>query len=229
MKKLKVHLAAVVVAATSAVFASASGVVKTVGPLSVSDKEAALKQGVNPMSDGGADPDMVKMAESKAGSAAKSIGNASISYIGGGSPSEGKSGTSDAGVEEALRSVGLRYTKLDNGNLRVNWTIKSGPRTHLTFVNAKSSNYYGVEMRDVWAIGFSATSIDSNNLQALLELNAKYKLGAWEVQKCNDKLYAVFTIRIPANASGKTLKTAMICAAEVADEIELKATRGDEF
>lgn len=230
MNRIKFQLAVCAMAASATVFAVESS--KSAELLSISAKGDGLKQSANSMK--GSDADAVKTTTRsleffKTDSAAKALGNASISYIGGGSSDDSSSGVSSASVARALDSVGLKYSKGSDGKFKVSWTIKGGPRTHMTVINAKSSNYCGVETRDVWAIGFSAETIDSNNLQALLELNATYKLGAWEVHKNDGKMFAIFTIRMPANASGAALRAASIYAAEVADDIELKATKGDAF
>lgn len=166
-----------------------------------------------------------KLGEFKASSVAA---NASISYIGS-SDSSSSSSKEDGRVRRALNSAGVNYTVDGDGDFKVNWTLTGG-RTHNTFINSKVSNYSGMELREIWAVGFVANSIDSGNLQALLELNATYKLGAWEVQKkSNGQYWAVFSVKVAADATGEVLKMMSNLVAQAADGIEAKATHKDEL
>lgn len=161
---------------------------------------------------------------------ASTAANASISYIG--SPSVGAaapSGKGDPRVYRALSTAGVNFTVDDDGDFRVNWTLENR-RTHNTFINSAVSNYSGMELREVWAVGFVVNSIDANNLQALLELNATYKLGAWEVQKKpNGQMWAVFSVKVAADASGEVLKVISNLVAQAADGIEATATHEDKL
>lgn len=166
----------------------------------------------------------------KIGSAKESsaTANASISYIGS-SDSSSSSGKEDGRVRRALNSADVKFTVDGDGDFKVCWTL-TDERTHITFINSRVSNYGGMELREVWAVGFVSNSISSENLQALLELNATYKLGAWEVQKkSNGQYWAVFGVKVAADASGEVLKLMSNLVAKTADEIEAKATHKDDL
>ena len=155
--------------------------------------------------------------------------NASIAYIGSTPAASSAKGKADVRVRRALQSASVKFTEDEDGDFRVQWTLEGG-RTHVTFVNSRVCDCGGMELREVWAVGFVAPSLDANNLQALLEMNASYKIGAWELQKKRDgKYWAVFSVKVSADASGEALKLISGLVAKTADDIESKATREDKL
>ena len=155
--------------------------------------------------------------------------NASIAYIGSTPAATSATGKADVRVRRALQSAGVKFAEDEDGDFRVHWTLDGG-RTHMTFINSRVCDCGGMELREVWAVGFVVPSIDANNLQALLEMNASYKLGAWELQKKRDgKYWAVFSVKVSADASGEALKLISNLVATTADDIESKATREDNL
>ena len=161
---------------------------------------------------------------------AKDLSNAKVSPLralaSGSSADSSKSG--DPRVRRALDSAEVKYTIDKDGDFRIGWNTEDS-RDHMVFVNGKTSEFGGMEVREVWAIGFRADSVDANNLQALLELNHSYKLGAWEIAVQNGKTVAIFCVKIPADASGETLRAVSCIVAHVADKVESEATNKDDL
>lgn len=230
MNKTTVLMTAVALA-TSALFAendkNADKKLKmpSAGSVTANVLATPLTIGKEPAGKESANGSCLKIGAAKESSA---TANASISYIGS-SDSSSSSGKEDGRVRRALNSAGVNFSVDSDGDFKVNWTLTGG-RTHNTFINSRVSNYSGMELREIWAVGFVANSIDSGNLQALLELNATYKLGAWEVQKkSNGQYWAVFSVKVAADASGEVLKLMSNLVAQAADGIEAKATHKDEL
>jgi len=176
-------------------------------------------------------PTATRPSVPKIGSAPKGglAANASISYIGAPQAAAAAAGKADARVRRALQVEDVKFTEDDDGDFRVQWTLDGG-RKQTTFINSNVSDCGGMELREVWSVGFFAPSIDANNLQALLEMNAMYKLGAWELQKKPDGNYwAVFSVKVSADATGDALKLISNLVAKTADDIESKATHEDKL
>ena len=142
---------------------------------------------------------------------------------------EESSSKADARVRRALESADIKYSVDEDGDYKVVWTL-DGDRTHLVFVNSNTTRLGDMELRDVWAIAFVADEVSANNLRALLELNGKYKVGAWNLTKRNDgQFVAAFTITVSANCTGQALRTFTQVVASTADEIENTVTKADKF
>lgn len=135
----------------------------------------------------------------------------------------------DERVRRALESADVKYTVDSDGDYKVEWTIGDG-RTHVVFVNSNTSKLGTMELRNVWAVAFIADEVSVNNMRALLELNAKYKVGSWRLVKRNDgKFIASFNVTVSANCAGQALRTFTQVVASTADEIEKTVTKADKF
>lgn len=134
----------------------------------------------------------------------------------------------DVRVRRALESAGVKYTVDSDGDYRVHWTLENG-RTHVVFVNSNTTRLGSMELRKVWALAFAADEVSANNLRALLELNAKYKVGGWCMVKRDNKYVVSFDITVAANCAGQALRTFTQIVASTADEIENTVTKADQF
>ena len=167
---------------------------------------------------------------SNASDGASKLVNAKISRIGSKSaPTPADTAESgDSRVIRALESADVKYTVDKDGDFRVLWGTGDS-RDHLVFVKGKTIEFQGIELREVWAVGFKTESVDADALQKLLELNRSYKIGAWEIAVQNGKTLAVFSLKIPADASGEILKAITSVVAQVADKIEAETTHKDDL
>ena len=142
---------------------------------------------------------------------------------------EESSSKADVRVRRALESADVKYSIDDDGDYKVQWSLDDG-RSHVVFVNSKTSRLGSMELRKVWAVAFVADEVSANNLRALLELNGKYKVGAWNLIKRNDgQFVASFNIAVSANCAGQALRTFTQVVASTADEIEKTVTKADKF
>ena len=139
------------------------------------------------------------------------------------------SSKADARVRRELESAGVKYSVDGDGDYKIHWTLEGG-RTHVVFVNSNTSRLGSMEFRKVSAVAFIADEMSANNLRALLELNGKYKVGAWNLTKRRDgQFIAAFSITVSANCAGQALRTFTQVVASTADEIENTVTKADKF
>lgn len=135
----------------------------------------------------------------------------------------------DARIRKALESKGFKYSVTDAGNFKCTFNVDDN-RTHLVFINSGTQSYRGMELREVWAIGLKANGGFSAQIaNDLLQDTERRKMGAWKVIKEDDTHYAVFFVVIDANADAETLVSAIKIVIDVADEIEEKITKADDF
>ena len=141
---------------------------------------------------------------------------------------EDSSSKADSRVRRALESADIKYSIDDDGDYKVHWTLEGG-RTHVTFVNSNTVRLGSMELREVWAIAFVADEVSANNMRALLELNAKYKVGAWRMAKGRNGYQVSFCVTVSATCTGQALRTFTQVVASTADEIENTVTKADRF
>lgn len=141
---------------------------------------------------------------------------------------EDSSSKADARVRRALENADVKYRIDKDGDYRVQWTLDEG-RTHVVFINSNTTKLGSMELREVWAIAFVADEVSANNMRALLELNAKYKVGAWRMYKGRSGYQVSFCVTVSANCAGQALRTFSQVVASTADEIEKTVTKADKF
>ncbi len=135
----------------------------------------------------------------------------------------------DFRVRRALEMARVSYSIGPRGDFEVEWMIE-GQRTHTAYIYSQTCNHDGVEFRKVWAAGFVSDKINANNLLSLLKLNSTYANGAWEIKNLgNGQLVAVFSVNVPADATGDYLRIVSSTVARTADGIELIATHEDNL
>lgn len=126
----------------------------------------------------------------------------------------------DARVRDALNEAKLQFTELANGNFRLHFTL-DGDRTHLVFIDTKTSTLGIFDIRDVWAIGYQSKELPSQEVLAkLLTDSSTRKVGAWELHENEGMYYALFNIKVAADCNGEGLKSILWAAAEIADAME---------
>lgn len=135
----------------------------------------------------------------------------------------------DKRVKRALDAAELKYSIDSDGDYKVSWGLKAD-RSHVTFVNSNTMTLGEFELREVWAVGFTADDVTDHQMRRLLELNSQYKIGAWSLKKMrNGKYWAIFTATVAADCSGATLKKVTGVVALSADEVEEEFLGTDEL
>ena len=130
-------------------------------------------------------------------------------------------GTADTVVKAQLQSKSIKFTVDKDGDFDIVYNVHNG-RTQLAYVRSVVNTYGTLKIREIWSPGYKG---DSNDLPALianslLDKNHEVKLGAWEAQSN----YAVFVVKIPADANADQLVDAIELAVNTADELEEELT-----
>lgn len=130
-------------------------------------------------------------------------------------------GTADPVVKAQLESKSIEFTIDKDGDFKITRDTRNG-RTQLAYVRSVVNTYGTLKIREIWSPGYKGDSNDLPSLIAnsLLDKNHEVKLGAWEAQSN----YAVFVVKIPADANADQLVDAIELAVSTADELEEELT-----
>lgn len=133
----------------------------------------------------------------------------------------------DVGIKKQLDRSKVRYEIDEDGDFKVTYETSDG-RTQLAFVRSTTFDYGTLKVREVISAGYRSDSdlFPQDVANRMLEHNNEAKLGAWTKQG----RMAVFTSKIPADASDKELVDAIEITVTLADELEKEFTGDkDEF
>ena len=133
----------------------------------------------------------------------------------------------DKKVRKLLDSRKVRYDVDDDGDFKVTYEMANG-RTQLAFVRSTTFAYGKLAIREILSIGYRSDGdvFPADVANRMLDHNNGAKLGAWAKQ---GKL-AIFTTKIPADASADELVDAIEVTVSLADELEKEFTGDkDEF
>lgn len=135
----------------------------------------------------------------------------------------------DPGVARQLTGLGIKYEVDADGDFRVVYEEgDDGERSQLVIVRTPVEEYGALRVREVWAPGYEAKgeSFPADVANRLLEDSQTSKLGGWVKQG----RYAMFVVKIAADAPPEELRAAMEAASARADEVERELAPGtDEF
>jgi hypothetical protein len=134
----------------------------------------------------------------------------------------------DPAVKAYLDKLDYQYELTDDGDYKVVFRFDEDGRTQLVFIGSAVENYGAHHVREVWAPAYVGKDgqLPGNVANRLLEASSDLKLGAWT--KAGD--YAVFVIKLPADASPEAVNDALEIAGVTADNMEAELTPGkDEF
>ena len=134
----------------------------------------------------------------------------------------------DPQVRQQLEELGYEYEVDADGDYRLVFEVAGSTekRSQLVYVRTPVESYGALRMREIWAPGYKAAGTDfpaavANRLLAATQDN---KIGAWAKQ---DE-YAVFVVKLPANADAKALDDAIDAAITSADAMEAELTPGKD-
>ena len=144
------------------------------------------------------------------------------------SASAGKSG--DPGVKRLLDELKYKYDVDEEGDYRLTFGLddKEDGRSQLVFVRSPVETYGSHRVREIWSPGYLASgdAFPEKVANRLLEATQESKLGAWAKQG----RYAVFVVKLPADAKADELDDAVDAALRSADAMEQELTPGkDDF
>jgi len=136
----------------------------------------------------------------------------------------------DARLREALTEAELHFTEMDDGDFKLHFTLED-ERTHLVFAESKTQVLGPIEVREVWAIGWKGDKAPTARIgNKLLQDNARRKVGAWELHEQEDGgFYAIFNVKVSADADGEALKSIVFGVAQTADEMEKDLLGTDDY
>lgn len=139
----------------------------------------------------------------------------------------------DERIEEHLDHTALNYEIDDDGDFLITFSYTDG-RSQLVMVNSGTERYLGMELREIWTLGYVTESpqIDEAIMRYLINANADFKLGAWQVESMSDISVASFRAIIDADAGVDTLMAALFAVGAVgaaAENMEADLTSEDEL
>jgi len=146
-------------------------------------------------------------------------------------PAEEGATKADQRVSKALDEVGWRYEVDRDGDYRVIMSWQEDGRSQLVFVTSATNTLGGQEIREVWSEGWrrEGDSFPPAIAVRLLEANAGYKIGAWELHRVAGAARAAFTARIPADCPAEFLGKVVSTVAVTADEMEKELLSTDDL
>jgi hypothetical protein len=142
-------------------------------------------------------------------------------------PSLALAGTPDPAVKAHLEKLGYQYELTEQGDYKVVFEYED-KRTQLVFIGSSVETYGEHRIREVWAPAYKSAqpALPADIANRLLEASEDLKMGAWS--KVDE--YAVFVVKLNADADAKALDDALEVAGVTADDMEAELTPGkDEF
>ncbi len=133
----------------------------------------------------------------------------------------------DKKVRKHLDSRKIRYEIDAEGDFKITYSLPNN-RTQLAFVRSITFEYGKLRIREILSIGYRSDgdAFPADVANRMLEHNNSAKLGAWAKQG----RLAIFTAKIPADASQAELIDAIAVTVSLADELEKEFTgEKDEF
>ncbi|HKQ60401.1 MAG TPA: hypothetical protein VJS92_03890 [Candidatus Polarisedimenticolaceae bacterium] len=135
----------------------------------------------------------------------------------------------DERVAKVFDAAGIKYVTNETGDFQL-LSPAEGDRTQALFITSGTNTFGALEIREVWAIGYSSKEPPPADLLArLLADNATTVVGAWRLEKAGDATHLIFAVQIPAEVDWPTLGTALKTVAVTADATEKRLTGKDDY
>jgi len=136
----------------------------------------------------------------------------------------------DPAVRQQLEELKYEYDVDGEGDYRLTFGMdeEDDGRSQLVFVRSPVETYGSHRIREIWSPAYLSTTDEfpAKIGTRLLEATQESKLGAWSKQG----RYAVFVVKLAADASAGELDDAVEAALRSADEMEQELSPGkDEF
>lgn len=134
----------------------------------------------------------------------------------------------DQAVGRLLDSLGYKHETDEDGDYKLVFGLgeEKDSRSQLVFVRSPIETYGSHRVREVWSPGYLSDrdAFPADVANRLLEASQENKLGSWVKQG----RYAVFVVRLPADASASQLDDALEAAMQSADQMEAELTPGKD-
>lgn len=134
----------------------------------------------------------------------------------------------DPAIRQLLDKLEYKYDVDEEGDYRLTFAVdeEEDGRSQLVFVRSPLETYGSHKVREIWSPGYLSTSDEFpvEVANRLLEATQESKLGAWAKQG----RYAVFVVKLPADADAEALDDAVEAALRSADEMEQELTPGKD-
>ena len=132
----------------------------------------------------------------------------------------------DARIKAQLDALEYEYEVDEDNDFKLVFNIGEEGRSQIVYVRSPVESYGEHQVREIWSPAYQSPTESFPALIAnrLLEDSDNKKLGGW-VKQDN---YAVFVVKIPANAGAEALDDALDAAMAAADEMENELTPGQD-
>lgn len=131
----------------------------------------------------------------------------------------------DPVIGRHLDSLDYPYEVDGDGDYKLVFELDGG-RTQLVFVRSAVETFGSHRVREIWSPGYESKSAElpADVANRLLADSQDSKLGAWVRQGH----YAVFVVKLDAEATAQALDDAMEAAFRTADLMEAELTPGED-
>lgn len=134
--------------------------------------------------------------------------------------------SADEGIKAQLEQLDYEYEVDDDNDYKLVFKIGDEGRSQIVYIRSPVETYGEHRVREIWSPAYNSPTDDFPALIAnrLLEDADTKKLGGWVKQ---DR-YAIFVVKIPADADKEALDDALDAAMAAADEMEAELTPGQD-
>lgn len=132
----------------------------------------------------------------------------------------------DARIKAQLEQLDYEYEVDDDNDYKLVFKIGDEGRSQIVYIRSPVETYGEHRVREIWSPAYKSPTDDFPALIAnrLLEDADTKKLGGWVKQD----QYAIFVVKIPADADGEALDDALDAAMSAADMMEAELTPGQD-
>jgi hypothetical protein len=132
----------------------------------------------------------------------------------------------DRSVEARLEARGTGYEVDEDGDYQILVRFAREDRTQLVFVSGRTQSIPGFSVREVFspAARLKRDGLDGAKALELMRDSRSKKLGSWEI--AGDVLY--YVIKLPDSIDAVELDAAILIAAELADDAEIRFSGDDD-
>jgi hypothetical protein len=136
----------------------------------------------------------------------------------------------DPRVRSALEQLECPHEVDADGDFKIIVKLAEG-RTQVVLINSNTESFAGIEIREVYSLGYIEDRVpDERLLKSLLLENGTVKFGAWRlIESGNGQVGVVFAAHIAASTDAKTLDSIIDFVAAKADEFEDKLYGTDKY
>jgi len=138
-------------------------------------------------------------------------------------------GGTDIRVATALNQIKTEYEVVKDGVYMVTYETKD-KRTQKVLIPSETETFNGVEFRTILSLAAITDNLPSQQeANYLLQQNVE-RMGVWTIHKNPSGKYIIANmLRVPADFDGKKLHMALSEVSILADELEKRLSKKDEY